>query len=139
MELWQRLLAILRMQPVPGRRFFELDEPLQSALAERADQEQLPVEQIQADLLAAGLANLQTSDGLKRAWGRLSPREQEVTALTCLSYTNRQMAARMCLSPATVKGYVRQVMIKFNLHGKDELRLLLAGWDFNDWAPPPSE
>jgi DNA-binding CsgD family transcriptional regulator len=137
MELWQRLLAILRMQPVPGQRFFELDEPLQSALAARADRDQLPVEQIQADLLAAGLAHLQTRDALARVWERLSPREQEVAAMTCLGYTNRQMAARMGISEETVKTHVRNALVKFDLHGKAELRMALAQWDFSGWGSPP--
>ena len=96
MELWRRLLALLRtMKPRPEWRHFELDALLQAALKERADREQRPLQQFQADLLAAGLANLQTSDELKRCWKRLSGANREVTALTCLGYTNRQMAARL--------------------------------------------
>jgi len=137
MELWQRLLALLRtMKPCPERRYFELDASLQAALKERADREQRPLQQFQAELLAAGLANLQTSDELKRCWKRLSGREQEVTALACLGYTNRQMAARMGVSPDTVKGYMRQAQVKFHAHGKDQLRLLLAQWDFSAWGKP---
>ena len=137
MELWQRLLALLRtMKPRPERRYFELDASLQAALKERADREQRPLQQFQAELLAAGLANLQTSDELKRCWKRLSGREQEVTALACLGYTNRQMAARMGVSPDTVKGYMRQAQVKFHAHGKDQLRLLLAQWDFSAWGKP---
>jgi len=137
MELWQRLLALLRtMKPRPERRYFELDTSLQAALKERADREQRPLQQFQAELLAAGLANLQTSDELKRCWKRLSGREQEVTALACLGYTNRQMAARMGVSPDTVKGYMRQAQVKFHAHGKDQLRLLLAQWDFSAWGKP---
>jgi hypothetical protein len=60
MELWDRLPALLRMEPSSGPRYFELDEPLQNALVERADLDQCPEEQIQTDLLAAGLAQLQT-------------------------------------------------------------------------------
>jgi DNA-binding NarL/FixJ family response regulator len=136
MELWDRLLAILRIKPGPEPRYFELDEPLQTALVERADREQLPVEQVQAELLAAGLAHLQSSDGLKHCWELLSRREQEVTALTCLGYTNRQMAARLRLAPSTVKGYVHQALVKWHVHGKHELRLLLEQWDFSEWGPP---
>jgi len=58
-----------------------------------------------------------------------------VAALTCLGYTNRQIAAKLKISPDTVKGYVRQVLVKFNLHGKNELRTLLSAWDFSDWEP----
>jgi DNA-binding CsgD family transcriptional regulator len=135
-ELWQRLLAALRLQPGSPRRTFELDKSLQTALLQRAGQEQRPVEQIQAELIAAGLDQLRSSDGLKQRWGILSAREQQVTALTCLGYTNRQMAARLGVSPETVKGYVRQALAKFHLHSKDELRLQLGQWDFSEWAPP---
>jgi DNA-binding NarL/FixJ family response regulator len=136
MQLWDRLLTFLGRKPGPAPHFFELDEPLHAALSERADRDQLPLEQVQAELLAAGLDRLRTSDGLKRRWEELSPREQEVTALTCLGYTNRQMAARLQLSPDTVKGYVRQALVKWHMHGKEELRLLLEQWDFSAWGPP---
>jgi DNA-binding NarL/FixJ family response regulator len=131
---WQRLLALFRLGSIPPLHYFELDEPLQAALAERADLEQRPLGQMQADLLAAGLANLQTADELKLRWDTLSPREQEVTALTCLGYTNRQIAARLGLSPSTIKGYVRQALVKWQLHGKGELRLVLNLWDFSEWV-----
>jgi DNA-binding CsgD family transcriptional regulator len=136
MNLWERLFSLLGYWRAGGRRYFELDENLHSALVDRADREQRPAEEIQNELLTAGLAHLQTSDGLKERWGTLSQREQEVTAFTCLGYTNRQMAARMGVSPDTVKGYVRQALVKFHLHSKDELRMLLAQWDFSEWGPP---
>ena len=135
MELWERLLELLRMRRTTGPRYYELDENLRTALADRADQESRPAEDIQGELLAAGLAQLQTSDELKARWETLSQRERDVTALTWLGYTNRQMAARMKVSPDTVKGYVRQALVKFNVHSKDELRMLLALWDFSEWGP----
>jgi DNA-binding CsgD family transcriptional regulator len=51
-------------------------------------------------------------------------------AMTSLGYTNRQIAVRLKVSPDTVNGYVRQVLVKFNLHSKNELRTLLGIWDF---------
>ena len=59
-----------------------------------------------------------------------------MTALACLGYTNRQMAARLSVSPETIKGYVRQALVKWNAHSKNELRLLLEQWDFSDYGPP---
>jgi DNA-binding CsgD family transcriptional regulator len=56
-----------------------------------------------------------------------------VTALTCLGYTNRQIAARLVLSPETVKTHLRNVLRKFDLPTKAELRRALADWDFGDW------
>jgi DNA-binding NarL/FixJ family response regulator len=136
MELWKRLLALLRLQPGSQPRQFELDEPLHSALAERADRDQLPLAQVEQELLRAGLAHLQSSDGLKECWEMLSWREQEVTALTCLGYTNRQIGARLHIATPTVKGYMHNALGKWKVHGKDELRMLLAQWDFSDWGPP---
>ena len=133
---WERLLDLLQTRPIPRSRYFELDESLQTALIERADREQRPAGQIQAELLAAGLAQLQDADGLKQRWQVLSQREKEVTAFTCLGYTNRQMAARLGVSPDTIKGYVRQALVKFHLHSKYELRMLLEDWDFSEWGTP---
>jgi DNA-binding CsgD family transcriptional regulator len=135
-ELWDCLLTLLRTQRTPASRYFELDEPLYTALVSQANREQRPVEQLQAELLAAGLAHLQTLDGLQQRWGTLSQREQQVTALTCLGYTNRQMAAHMQISLETVKTHISNALIKFGLHSKTELRLALSEWDFSEWDPP---
>jgi DNA-binding NarL/FixJ family response regulator len=134
-ELWKRLFDRLRTRRTPRWRYFALEESLQAALAQRADQEQRPAEQIQAEVLAAGLAHLQSADWLKVRWGDLSRREQEVTALTCLGNTNRQMAARMHISVETVKTHNSNILIKFGLHSKAELRQALSGWDFSAWGP----
>jgi DNA-binding CsgD family transcriptional regulator len=100
-----------------------------------AHQVKRPVQEIQADLLAAGLARRDAHVEFWQRWQSLSPREQEVAAFTCLGYTNRQMAFQLKLAPDTIKGYVRQVLIKFKLHSKAELRLHLEGWDFSQWGP----
>ncbi len=130
-ELWNRLLGLL-----PPRRHFALEESLRTALVRRADREQRPEQEIQAEVVAAGLVHLQTSDWLKQCWEALSPREQEVTALTCLEYTNRQMAGRMLISEETVKTHLRKILGKFGLHSKAELRQALSNWNFSDWGPP---
>jgi DNA-binding NarL/FixJ family response regulator len=63
----------------------------------------------------------------------LSPREQDVLALTCLGYTNRQIAARLGISAGTVKSYIQNVLNKLALHSKVELRFAFYGWDFSAW------
>jgi DNA-binding CsgD family transcriptional regulator len=136
MEIWDRFRTILRIMRGSGLRHYALTERLQTALVERADREQRPVEEFQEELLAAGLERLKAADKLKAQWDRLSPREKEVTALTCLGYTNEQMAARMGISLWTVKGYIEQALDKFKLNSKAKLRNLLDEWDFSDWAPP---
>ncbi len=81
--------------------------------------------------LALTNTDLLTSSGLN--WESLSPREQDVTALSCLGFTNRQIAARLSLSPETIKTHVRNVLSKFGINSKSELRHILAGWDFSAW------
>ena len=135
MEPLDRLLTLLGMMRGSGVHHFELNERLQTALVDRADREQRPVEDIQEELLAAGLTHLETSDGLRQRWDALSPRERDVTAYTCLGYTNRRMAILMCVSPYTIKGYVRDALVRWHVHSKSELRILLALWNFSSWGP----
>jgi DNA-binding CsgD family transcriptional regulator len=56
-----------------------------------------------------------------------------VAALTRLNFTNRQIAARLMITPETAKTHVRNVLRKFDLHSKAELRRALADWDFSAW------
>jgi DNA-binding NarL/FixJ family response regulator len=135
MSLWKRLLSFARVKRDSKSRYFELDESLSSALESIASQEHRPKEEIQADIIAAGLAQHYSIRELHQHWDYLSSRERDVAALTCLGYTNRQIAAKLKVSPDTVKGYVRQVLVKFNLHSKNDLRTLLGSWDFSDWGP----
>ena len=134
MSRWNRLLELLGLHPAPDPQRFELDEDLRTQLVDLAQKEQRPARELQNDLLTSGLSQHHSHIDLWQRWQSLSPREQDVAALTCLGYTNRQIAARLKLAPDTVKGYVRQTLVKFNLHSKAELRLHLAGWDFSLWG-----
>jgi len=134
MKIWDQLLVrIIKIRKIRHRQL-ELDENLQSMLTDIAYREQRSTREIQADLLAAGLAYRHKHADLWSRWQSLSPREKDIAALTCLGYTNRQIAARLHLSPDTVKGYVHQVLVKFKRHSKAELQLLLSDWDFSTWG-----
>ncbi len=74
-----------------------------------------------------------SEDERHQLWIRLSPREQDVTAFTCLKYTNRQMAARLGISADTVRTYLLNVLHKLGLENKADLRVFFAGWDFSEW------
>jgi len=130
---FEGLFARLGLKRDAETRSFALEAGLHAALMELAEQEQRPAEEVQADLLTTALAQRQTHGEMKDRWQSLSPREQEVTALACRGYTNRQMAARLVVSEETVKTHVRNALVKFNLHGKSELRIALGKWDFSEW------
>jgi DNA-binding CsgD family transcriptional regulator len=68
-----------------------------------------------------------------RLWRLLSPRQQQITALVCLGYTNQQIASRLGISPETVKSHIRGVLNRFGLHSKAELNRCLSNWDFSAW------
>lgn len=133
MSIWQRILYLIGLRPNPGPRTYEISESMQVTLSTLAQHEGRPEHELLPDLLAAGLTQYRTIDELLPKWESLSPREQDVTALTCLGYTNRQIAARLSLSPETVKTHVHNVLLKFGLNSKAELRRILAGWDFSGW------
>ncbi|MDL1937379.1 helix-turn-helix transcriptional regulator [Candidatus Brocadia sp. AMX2] len=56
-----------------------------------------------------------------------------MTALVCLGYTNREIAARLNISPDTVKDRISSVFRKFNINKRNDLRALFSHWDFNEW------
>ena len=131
--MWQRLLYVLGLQPSSAPRNYQQVETFHSLISELAQQEQRPEEEVHAGLLAAALAQRQSTNYLWDRWHSLSPREQEVAAFICLGYTNNIIAARLGISHTTIKTHVRNILIKYQLHGKGELRIALQDWDFREW------
>ena len=110
-----------------------LTRKLLQSLQTIAEREQRRTGEVASELLSSALARRQVDDGLLARWGFLSSREQQVAALACLNFTNRQIAARLRITPETAKTHVRNVLRKFDLHSKAELRRALADWDFSAW------
>jgi len=133
MSIWQKLLYLIGLRPAPGPRTYQISESLQVTLSTLAKHEGRPEHELIPDILAAGLTQYRSIDELWPKWETLSPREQDVTALTCLGLTNRQIAARLALSPETVKTHIRNALLKFGVSKKTELRHILAHWDFSGW------
>lgn len=88
---------------------------------------------VNVDPLAVSSPHDLQQDTLYERWILLSPREQDVTALTCLRYTNPQIAARLGLSKETIKTYLQKVLNKLSLQSKADLRVMFAAWDFSAW------
>lgn len=132
-NMWQRLLVDLGLRKSTGPRIFSLDEALLRSVQDLAELEQRPEEEITFELMAYALERRLANESSLTAWEALSPREQQVAALACLGYTNRQIALRLVLSPDTVKSHVRSILRKFNIHSKSQLRQALADWDFSAW------
>lgn len=102
-------------------------------LAQMAAEEGRPLPELAALLLREALhARRGTAAQLQR-WKTLSPREQQVAALICLDLTSRQAAARLHISPETVKTHSEHLLRKFGLRTRTQLRTALSGWDFSAW------
>jgi DNA-binding CsgD family transcriptional regulator len=126
MSLWHRLYYWLGLRREHGPRYYELDESLHLTLSTLASREGRTENQLAADLLAAGLTQYYSSDDNWKRWRSLSRREQDMSALACLGYTNRQMAARLGISTETIKTHMHSALIKFNLRSKADLRMASA-------------
>ena len=133
MSIWKLLLYWIGLRPDPGPRYYEISESLQVTLSTLAEREGRPENEFAQELLAAGLTEYYSSEELWKKWENLTPREKEVTALVCLGYTNRQAAARIGVSPATVKFHLHNVLEKFGLETRSQLQQLLEEWDFGAW------
>ncbi len=131
MSIWQRFLYLIGLRPNPSLRTYEISESLQVTLSTLAQHEGRPEHELIPDILAAGLTQYRTIDELLPKWESLSPREKDIAAFTCLGHTNRQIAARLSLSPETIKTHVRNVLFKLGVNSKAELRHIWVGGDFS--------
>jgi len=133
MDIWHKFLHLIGLRQKPGPRIYQVSESLQITLTTLAQREGRPEQELFTDLVSAGLTRYHSIKELRPKWESLSPREQDVTALTCLGLTNRQMAGRLSLSPETIKTHIRNALLKFDINSKSELRHILAHWDFSGW------
>ena len=133
MGLWQRILRSLGYAP-ESRLTFNLDQETLRVLHDFADDEDRPPEDMALELLGQAISHRQVAETNLQRWQMLSPREQQVAVLIRMNYTNHQIAARLMISPETVKSHVRNALNKFGLRSKVQLRQALADWDFGDWG-----
>jgi DNA-binding CsgD family transcriptional regulator len=128
------LLADLLAKLNKTRRTFQVDAELVMLVEELAERQRLPADEVASGLLKSGLTQAFSAEAAWQQWESLSSRERQVAAMSCLGYTNRQMAARLHLSVDTVKTHIHNALVKFGLHSKAELRLVLTDWDFSEWG-----
>ncbi len=136
MSIWQRFLYLIGLRPTSGSRTYEISESMETTLKTMAQYENRPVDELIPDLLAAGLTQYGSNDKLWNQWATLTQREQEVAALACLGYTNREIAVRLNIAVVTVKVRLQRACTKFGVNTRSQLRLLLEGWDFSAFDRP---
>ena len=129
MTLWQYLKTNGSHEAVGG----EYEDLLQrvESLAER---DKRTPDEVIFSLISQALESQRGADRAHQHWEALSPREKQVAALVCADLTGRQAAARLVVSPETVKTHMRHILRKFGLRSGRELRALLDGWDLSEWS-----
>lgn len=131
MSFVSRLLQRLGLAHTTGTRKYALDASIQPMLESLAERQQRSPDDLASDLLSEAISRRQLNADLWRRWQSLSPREQQVAALTCLNYTNPQIASRLGVAVETVRTHTRNAQMKFNVNSKSDLRVLLSEWDFS--------
>jgi len=66
-------------------------------------------------------------------WEDLSERQKQVAAMACLGYTNAEIAEKLNVSLTTVKAHIREILRKFEVRGRHQLRDILRRWDFSSF------
>lgn len=134
MYLFQRILCAVRgwLQRKQSDNFTLNVETIQT-LQFIAERERRTPEEVANQILVDAMRDRLAQEDNWQRWHSLTPREQDVAALICLNYTTRQIAARLHISPETVKTHVQHLLDKFDAPDRNVLRLLLSGWDFSAW------
>ncbi len=114
-------------------RIFALEDELFHPVQALARQEGRSPGEVAAGLVAEALEHRRAAEARLSIWQALTRREQEVTALACLNYTNAEIAQILFLSEETVKTHLQRIVPKFGLRRKDQLQRALAEWDFRAW------
>ena len=127
----QRLLREMGLKRVKRRYHVNLRmaEYLESMALEQARDP----EEIAVSLLAEGIAKHARFEQSFEYWDRLSPREQEVVALICLGYMNKEIGEKLGISTQTVKSHVSNILRKLDFSRRGEIQRLLMDWDFSEW------
>lgn len=126
----------------PGN-YVRLDEDLVSGLKDliaydvgRDPKEEVESEEIRmiaGDMIRFAMQYRWTSSENLKYWKNLTPRQRDVAVCICLGYTNAEIANRLMISGSTVKTHIRNVLGKFKVGGKLELKGMLKDWDFSGW------
>ena len=126
MSILRRILDLLLQGERQGQKSSHQDSYIETRVFEIAEEHGIPPEAV---LTVASIAAAEYNEK-KARWHTLTPREKEIAALVCMNHTNHEIAWQLGISIATVKTHIRNILSKFGLNSKDQLRQYFEGWDF---------
>ena len=123
------------VKDAPGMGLYDAGgADLASEVLALAECERREPDEVILSLLQQALKERRVAAQTRRSWDSLSLREKQVAALICQGLTSRQTAAKLFISPETVKTHARHILRKFHLRSRIDLRKHLQGWDLSAWA-----
>lgn len=131
-QFFLKLIGKRPNKPTAGHRIYQISENLQVTLSTLAQREGLPEDEFTSDILAAGLTQYLGRADFAPKWQSLTRREKEIAKLIRHGLTNRQIAGQLSLSTHTVNSHVQNILRKFELNDKSDLRYILALIHFLD-------
>ena len=115
-----------------ARLHIKLSDDLLAMLGKLAAQDGVTAEEYAGDLLTETVIERHHArDENIRRWELLSEREKEVAALACLGHTNPEIGLQLHIAKDTVKTHMKNILRKFGLKGRGQLRWVLKEWDFS--------
>ncbi len=127
----QRLLREMGLKHV--KRRYQVNLRMAEYLESMALEQACDPEEIAVGLLADGIAKHTLIEQSFEYWDRLSPREQEVIALVCLGYINKEIGKKLNISSQTAKSHVSNILCKLDVSRRGEIQRLFMEWDFSEW------
>jgi len=110
------------------------EEDILVMLEEMVDGEDYSAEELGGMILRlAVIEHYRTKNKNLRRWEELTDRQKEVAAMVCLGATNAEIAQELEISLTTVKTHMREVLRKFDVRGRYQLRYMLRRWDFSNY------
>jgi DNA-binding NarL/FixJ family response regulator len=82
-----------------------------------------------AALLFGRVATLSRGSAMAPTEASLTPREREIAALVVCGLTNKEIARRLRLGPATIKNHVHNILQKLSIHRRGDIAGLRLEWE----------
>ena len=68
----------------------------------------------------------QPTKGMMDSWLKLTPRERDVCLLAARGMNNNEIAGLKFIAEETVKTHIRNILTKFEMHSKADLRMAMV-------------
>jgi DNA-binding CsgD family transcriptional regulator len=128
-----RAFRRFRIDEENGGSLVGLDSETRRLLSDFAESVHLKPEEAAGHWLEMQANAYRQDREVGRLWGMLTNREQQVVALCCLEYSDREIAVMLGIAYGTARTHLYNAIRKLGIRKKSELLFLLRKWDFSSF------